>query len=248
MSLFWFSKDKHKELRLYLRRELGIKTSNPELYLEALTHKSAIKNDGRVIHGNERLEYLGDAILGAVVTEYLFALYPQKDEGFLSKMRARIVSRKNLNILAHKIELPEIFKVSEKALLNQKFLHGNAFEALLGALYLDKGYRNSSSIITRAILQKHMDIQTIEQDGLDAKSTLYEWSQKHGKTLSFTVSEDNLPGRTTLYIAQVHIDHTAWAKGAGDTKKDAEQTAAQNTLEDNGFIALNKQLSSDGGY
>lgn len=219
-----------------MQKHLGVRTNNPQIYIEALTHKSAAGDEGDIVHGNERLEYLGDAILGSIAAEYLYRRFEEEDEGFLSKLRAQIVNRKNLNNLADAIHLPDIFQVADQVSTNQKFLFGNAFEALIGAIYLDKGYKSAYKVVAEKIFTK-IDLEEL-QNTHDPKSRLYEWAQQHNQDLRFQVSEIRSGKTVDMYEASVVISGKTWGQGQGTSKKEAEKEAAQNTISNPAFKNL----------
>jgi ribonuclease-3 len=172
---------------------LGFVPGNLSLYRMAFRHKSIAVNVKKgVKNSNERLEFLGDAVLGCVVAEVLFKLYPYKDEGFLTELRSKIVSRVNLNQLARKMGFEQLVEYDNRMVNNtrQGSLLGDAFEALIGAVYLDQGYDFTKNFLINHIIKSHVDIHTLEQTETNFKSKLIEWCQRHSKDISFDLVEN----------------------------------------------------------
>ena len=207
---------------------IGINPGNPELYKHAFIHKSSpIKlSDGSTIN-NERLEYLGDAILDAIVADYLFKIYPQKNEGFLSQMRSKIVKRKTLNHLALKIGLDRF--INTHAPINNcgKHFYGDALEALIGVIYLDKGYRRTKKFIINKIITSHINLNELENTESDFKSRVIEWAQKKYKEIRFESKEEYSDSKTPLFICRIIVINDLVSEGTGNSKKEAEQNAAK---------------------
>lgn len=198
----------------------------------AFTHKSAsiILPKGEVIN-NERLEYLGDAILDAVVADYLFRHYPDKDEGSLTKMRSKMVKRKHLNLLAYRLGLHKLIVSHTHPGNLSKYLYGNAFEALIGAIYVDKGFKKAC-IFIEYILKKNVDLDRLLRSDFDYKSQLIEWAQKNKQELVFE-SKEEIKGDSHIpqFITTIRILNENAGKGTGYSKKEAEQKAAKAALE-----------------
>jgi ribonuclease-3 len=224
---------KHRNTYRSIRAITGITPSNIFCYLQALRHHSASvkihENGSR--DSNERLEFLGDAVLSAVVAELLFKRYPVKDEGFLTEMRSKIVSRESLNALAMKIGLNELVQYDKRALGAQlrNTIFGNALEAFIGAVYLDKGYEAAQQFILRKLFI-HIDIDKIQQTETNFKGRLMEWAQRNAKVVEFEAQE--IPdGKTKIYRVHVLVDKTPMATAENHSKKKAEQMAAEKTFE-----------------
>jgi ribonuclease III len=223
-----------KKLAQKIHNLTGIKPNNISLYQQALRHSSvAVEIKEGVKNSNERLEYLGDAVLGIIVAEYLFKMYPFKGEGFLTKMRSRIVNRAMLNQLATKIGLNELISSDLKG-NRAGSIYGDAFEALIGAIYLDKGFLPTRKFFIERILKLHISIDEIEQTDTDYKSRLLNWGQQEKKKISFDVIDEKGPPHNKLYTVQVMIDGKAFKTFQHHSKRRAEQLAAQLTLEDMG--------------
>lgn len=211
------------------RRIFGTTPDNIELYKLALVHRSAsVKVEGRSIN-NERLEYLGDAVLETIISDYLFIEYPNESEGFLTKTRSKIVSRQSLNGLAVKLGLDRMVIYNATGNFAQKHLFGDCFEALMGALYLDKGYNKVNRIVINDLLPRHIDLADLSQAENDHKSRLIEWCQKSKRTIQFNTEADGEhEGSSPAFISRVLVDDIRVGVGKGSTKKEAEQSAAQN--------------------
>ena len=217
-----------KKLLQQLRKYFGLKPRNLELYKIALIHKSAstVISSGKKVN-NERLEYLGDAVLDAIVAEYLFSNFPNQKEGFLTKMRSRIVSRQSLNNLAIAIGLNKLVITQTNNPLAHKHIFGDALEAFIGAIYLDKGFKVTNHWIVKHLFKKHVDLNDLQQTENDYKSRIIEWAQKHKYTLSFESTEkENGKNNTPLFEAQLFLNHKLMGSGFGSTKKEAEQNAS----------------------
>jgi ribonuclease-3 len=201
----------------------------------AFRHRSVaveIKNGAK--NSNERLEFLGDAILGSVIAELLFKLYPYKDEGFLTEMRSKIVSRANLNQLAKRLGLDEHIEYDNKSIgytSKQGALLGDTFEAMIGAVYMDKGYNFTRNFLLNRIIKPHVDIHTLEQTETNFKSKLIEWCQRHGKDITFEIVPNEEGENTKLFTVQVNVDGENCATGRDYNKKNAEKLAAEKACD-----------------
>lgn len=207
---------------------------NLSLYRLAFRHKSVAQNVKKgVKNSNERLEFLGDAVLGSVVAEVLFKLYPYEDEGFLTELRSKIVSRVNLNQLARKLGFESLIEYDSRVLgsSRQGSLLGDAFEALIGAVYLDKGYNFTRNFLVNHIIKSHIDIHTLEQTETNFKSKLIEWCQRHGKDISFDLISNEEGENTKLFTVQASVDGDIMGLGKEFSKKNAEKLAAEKACE-----------------
>ena len=220
--------------RLLFRRLKSILQFSPrnlKLYQTAFVHKSASKiyADGSMLN-NERLEYLGDAILDAVVAEYLFAIFPKKSEGFLTQLRSKIVNREMLNSLSIETGISQ-FIVSQKKNCSYKYIYGDAFEAFIGAVFLDRGYACTKKFIIKQVVKKHLNLSELVEKETDFKSRLIEWSQKNKKEIEFTcVENEDSTEKLPQFISQIKIADEIIATGTGYSKKEAEQNAAEEAL------------------
>ncbi len=217
-----------------LKNLLGFVPGNLSLYRLAFRHKSAAQSVKKgVKNSNERLEFLGDAVLGSVVAEVLFKMYPYKDEGFLTELRSKIVSRNNLNALAHKLGFEQLIQYDNRMVTStrQGSLLGDAFEALIGAVYLDRGYDFTKSFLINRIIRSHIDIHTLEQTETNFKSKLIEWCQRHGKDVIFELIRNQDGESTKLFTVHVNIDGDVMGLGKEFSKKNAEKLAAEKACE-----------------
>lgn len=223
---------KEKVLCRAFRDMLGFYPHNIGFYQEALMHKSMLAHaKGGTPINNERLEFLGDAVLGAVVGEIVFHHFPRQREGFLTNTRSKIVQRESLGKLATEIGLDKLVRCNEHNQMHNSYLAGNAFEALIGAIYLDRGYSYCKAFITKKILQRLIDIDKLAYQEKNFKSKVLEWCQKHKVTLEFvlldeTKAEDGSP----LFNTKVVINGHECARGRGYSKKESQQKASKNAL------------------
>ncbi|WP_232058368.1 ribonuclease III [Nibribacter ruber] len=211
----------------------GMAPDNLHLYQLAFTHTSFVRlNLKGNQETNERLEFLGDAILGAVVAEYLFKKYPYKDEGFLTEIRSRMVNRESLNGLAMKVGLSTLIKVdTSSGMSRHKFINGNALEALVGAVYLDKGYKQTKTFILDKLVKPHFDLHQLTTTTSNFKSKLIEWAQGQNRSIRFEIIGQKQSGSNTEFTAAVIVDDEAIGTGSGLSKKKAEQAAAEKSME-----------------
>ncbi|HLS93951.1 ribonuclease III [Sphingobacterium allocomposti] len=225
----------HRAYVRKLKNVLGFVPGNIKLYQMAFRHKSVATTikDG-VKNSNERLEFLGDAVLGSVIAELLFKLYPYKDEGFLTELRSKIVSRANLNQLSRKLGFNEFMEYDARMISypnKQSSLLGDAFEAVIGAVYMDKGYRFTKEFLLTRIIKPHVDIHTLEITETNFKSRLIEWCQHLGKEVQF-VQVENPPGESgKLFSVEVIVDGEVCGLGRDFNKKSAEKLAAEKACE-----------------
>jgi ribonuclease-3 len=205
----------------------GFKPGNIRLYEQAFTHRSVAREikDG-VKDSNERLEFLGDAILGSIIADFLFSKYPFKDEGFLTEMRSKMVSRVYLNRLALKIGIDKLISFDSSNKL-YKSICGDTFEALIGAIYLDKGFKFTENIILKRIIRNHVDVEELEIQDLNFKSKLINWAQRSRKSISFDAREESSNENQKLYYVTVLIEGEPKGEGIGFSKKSAEQAASE---------------------
>jgi ribonuclease III len=217
-----------KKLSLALNNIFGFRPKNIALYKLAFRHKSMAQPVGNGFrHSNERLEYLGDAVLGSCVADFLFKKFPYKDEGFLTEIRSRIVSRQNLNALSRKLGIDKLILTSRENQSAGTSILGDAFEAFIGALYLDKGYRFTYRIVVSKIIQNHLDLEELVTKEVNFKSKLIEWSQKEKRELEFEVTEETDQGKKLkVYLVNLRIDKKVVSQGKDYSIKKAEQHAA----------------------
>ncbi|WP_018630487.1 ribonuclease III [Niabella aurantiaca] len=211
-------------LKKQLRNILGFAPDNISLYKTALTHRSLREN---VDENNERLEYLGDAVLSALVADYLFKRYPYQGEGFLTEMRSKMVNRQQLNEVALKMDLKKIAHFNKQDhTLRGSHIFGNTLEALVGAIYLDLGYKKASKWVYNYIIAPHMFMDELESREINHKNKLYGWANKLGKSLEFVTIEEKLENGRRLFTIGAVVDGEIIAQGKAFNKKDASQIAA----------------------
>lgn len=225
--------DKNSLFKKALRLLLGVRPGNLELYKIAFRHASATSMQEQQKPHNERLEYLGDAILGAVVAEFLFKKYPYKDEGFLTEVRSRIVNGEFLNELGKKMGIDALmeFDQRQKGINTHKSMVGDALEALVGALFLDKGFEKAKKFILERIIQNHINIDQLATAEKNHKSRLIEWAQKENRKIRFNIIKEEGTSHSRIFTAEVRLDEQVVAQGQGSSKKKAEQQAAMNAIE-----------------
>lgn len=222
-----------KEFYSFLKSLFEVYPENIKLYEIALIHRSASKQDSQQDWvNNERLEYLGDAILGAIIAEFLYNRYPKKDEGFLTQMRSRLVNRSFLTELTYKTGLNNYIKSNTNNTSENSHIYGDAFEAIIGAFYLDKGYHATKQFIVKKLLPEYVDLTSIQCTNSNFKSQLIEWSQKVKKEISFETTEHPANDiRKPSFISKVRLDNKTISKGAGNSKKEAQQNASEKALK-----------------
>lgn len=235
LKLYRLHLSKDREFIRKLKNILGFVPGNAVLYKMAFRHRSVaklLKNGTK--SSNERLEFLGDAILGSVIAELLFKSYPYKDEGFLTEMRSKIVNRANLNQLARKMGFDRLITFDQKMVNVQTKHHsmlGDAFEALIGAIYLDRGYNFTKEFLLKRIVKPYIDVHTLEQTETNFKSKLIEWCQRQGKDISFELIANTEGDSPKLFTVQTLIDGESFGIGKDYNKKNAEKQAAEKTCE-----------------
>lgn len=221
-----------KSFSRQLKGIIGFRPRNFKLYQLAFVHKSAsqfIFNDTRL--NNERLEFLGDAILDSMVAEYLYKRFPDKEEGFLTQTRSKLVNRDNLNHLAIKLGIGDMI-ISKMSRDNHKSVYGDTLEALIGALYLDKGYEKTRKIVLERIIQSDININRLLTTEIDFKSRVIEWGQKNKKSVSFTSFEEmEEQSNTPVFITHLFVVDDVVGRGSGFSKKESEQNAARQALQ-----------------
>ena len=218
-----------RDFRRQLRNLLGFAPGDLSLYKTALSHRSIREGADE---NNERLEFLGDAVLSSLVAHYLFMRYPYKDEGFLTEMRSKMVNRNQLNDIALKIGFKKITfynRFDNSLKISQIF--GNTLEAVVGAVYLDKGYASTQRWVTLHIINPHFFMQDLENLDINQKNKLYGWANKNGKNLEFETLEEKVENGRRLFTIGAKIDGELVAEAKAFNKKDASQAAAQIAVE-----------------
>jgi ribonuclease-3 len=217
-----------KEFSSGLRKIVGFRTLNLRLYEVAFIHRSASFTlpDGQRIN-NERLEFLGDAVLDMILSDYLFAKFPDASEGFMTKIRSRIVNHEILNQLSVSMGIDKILVSNVNSTNTTMNLHGDALEALIGAVFVDKGYKRTKNIFIGRVFNKYLDLQKIINTDTDYKSLVFEWIQKHKTNLTFEYKEEyDFKLKKSLFSATLLINKEEFGTGQGASKKEAEQEAA----------------------
>ena len=222
---------KEKKFYKLIFQLTGIYPSKLHVYKVAFTHKSAsIHSDRSKRINNERLEFLGDAILAAIIADSLYSYFPYKKEGFLTKMRARIVSREQLNEIALNMGL-QFHIVSQNNINGTKNIYGNALEALIGAIYIDKGYNKTKKFILERIIGKNIDLNKLSITDSDYKSQLIEWAQKNKVEILFNDEEIESTEQNNLYFTSlITLGDQDLGSGKGLSKKEAQQNASKQAL------------------
>ncbi|MFD1062703.1 ribonuclease III [Winogradskyella litorisediminis] len=231
--------DKDGNFFLELERILGFKPKKNAIYKKAFTHRSMNIKDKK---GNpinyERLEFVGDAMLGSVIASYLYSKVPHGDEGYLTKMRSKVVSRQHLNELGKDLQLIDLVQSRIPTTNFGNNIHGNLFEALVGAIYLDKGYKSCEKFIYKKVINPHVDIEKLEGKVISYKSLLIEWCQKEKKTFEYEIYEDTGNDALKHFSVKLKIDEKVISKGRATSKKKAEEKASKRA-----FFAFQREMT-----
>lgn len=232
--------DPDEEFVIAMKNILGYRPRKIEFYKEAFTHSSLKELNSKGYPMNyERLEFLGDAVLGSVIANYLFKKIPKGDEGYLTQMRSKIVSREHLNELGRDLDL---IKFVRSAIPSSHFgenIHGNLFEALIGAIHSDRGYAFTEKFIFRFVIEPYVDIERLEGKITSYKSVLIEWSQKNRKKLKYNVYEDTGNDVLKHFSVKLFIDEDLASKGRATSKKKAEEIASKRA-----YYKLQKEIEN----
>ena len=228
-----------KSFKNWIKSTTGYTPKNLSLYQQAFFHSSiSVKRSGTIV-SNERLEFLGDAVLGAIIADHLFSIYPYKDEGFLTQLRSKIVNGQNLKELALKFGFNHFLKASlTKDEKTKSSAYGDAFEAFIGAVYLDLGYLRTKKFVLSRIVKTHLDVDTLAKTNEDYKSQLQIFCQKNKFKLEYKVLSEEKQDGGKSYLIEVYINEKAYTRFESYSKRVAEQKAAQLTME---------QLSKENG-
>lgn len=214
----------------------GITPGNVHVYRLAFLHSSLAEEQHQ---SNERLEFLGDAILSAIIADYLFQKFPYRDEGYLTDIRSKMVSRTQLNELAHKMGIDRLVQYNKSdSFLSKKSIGGNALEALIGAVYLDGGYELARRFIIKKIVLPHLDVQEVEVNHFNYKSKLLEFAQRTGKNLEYKLLTESRANRHTRFKVAVYVNGEEMGVGEDTNKKNAEKNAAQQAYAKLGIKEL----------
>lgn len=222
-----------REFGSRLKVLLGFRPGNLRIYEIAFIHRSASFNlpDGQRIN-NERLEFLGDSVLDMILSDFLFEKYPEASEGFMTKIRSRIVNRDILNQLAFSMKIDKLLVSNISSGHNTKHLYGDALEALIGAIFLDKGLKKTKRFFIKNVLEKYLDLNTIINTDNDYKSLIFEWVQKKKNNLVFSYNEEyDFVLKKSVFTTILCIDKEEFGKGQGASKKEAEQEASRQAWE-----------------
>jgi ribonuclease-3 len=232
LHTLFFSSDK-KEFATRIHSITGLWPKNLHLYEQAFRHPSALASQGLEKEDSyERLEFLGDSVLGQIVAEYLFKKYPRKDEGFLTEVRSRIVNGESLNKLARKLDLDSLVEFERRnKSVKHSSMYGDTVEALIAAIYLDHGFVKVRSFVLKKLIYNHLDIDHIVLNNSNFKSLLLEWANKNSKTVNFAIIAEEGYGHQRTFTVEVSVEEEAVATGKGNSKKKAEQEASQLALK-----------------
>lgn len=220
--------EQDEEFVIAIKNILGYRPRKVEFYKEAFTHSSLKEmNKNGYAMNYERLEFLGDAVLGSVIANYLFKKIPKGDEGYLTQMRSKIVSREHLNELGKDLKLIKFLRSSIPSDNFGDNIHGNLFEALIGAIHSDRGYSFTEKFIYRFMIEPYVDIERLEGKITSYKSVLIEWSQKNKKKLHYNVYEDTGNDELKHFSVKLFINEEMTSKGRATSKKKAEEIASK---------------------
>jgi ribonuclease-3 len=229
-NLFKPSKSKEElELIGFILKKFGYRPKELKYFFKAITHKSFRNQE--IEFSNERLEFLGDAVLDSVVADFLFVKFEDEDEGYLTRIKSKIVNRKTLSDIGEAMNIRDILRYNQARSINLNTLEGNAFEAILGAIYLDGGYDSVKKSVQNYVFRNYVNINRLLEEEIDFKSKLFIWCQKKKLQLSFDVLKEVNTGSGWVYEVEVEINGKRYGRGKGSAKKLAEQESAKETLE-----------------
>ena len=230
----FLSKKKNSEelisLAAYVAKKTGYRPKNIQLFETAFSHKS-YTNLLEGIRSNERLEFLGDRVIDLIVAEYLFSKFPNKPEGDLTKIKSKIVNRKMLAQIGEEMEMIDYIQYNKGQSININTIVGNAFEALIGAIYLDSDYDITKEVFNSSIIRKYINLTKVMEEEIDFKSTLIIHCQKNKLDIKYQIKEDAEKENEFTYVISAIINNKEWGIGRGKNKKTAEQAASKETLE-----------------
>ena len=240
-DIFHPRSDKDGDFFDALKKILGFKPKNLSIYEEAFTHRSVNETNSNGKRQNyERMEFLGDAMLSAVIASHLYTQVPSGDEGYLTKMRSKVVSREHLNELGRDLNLIRLLKTSIPTEQFGGNIHGNVFEALIGAIYLDRGFKFCEKFIHRRVIKPYVDIERLEGKIISYKSLFIEWCQKNKKPFKFVVYDDTGADELKHFAVRLQLEEDVVAKARATSKKKAEERAAKRA-----FYKLQTKIESD---
>lgn len=225
------SKKSTEELAIikFMIVRFGYRPNDLSLFRKALSHHSIVHNDDQ--NSNERLEFLGDAILDAVVAELLYQKYPGNDEGYLTKLKSKVVNRKSLSEIGERMQIRTLLQYNASRNLNLSSIEGNAFEAIIGAIFLDGGFDKAKKSLQTHVFRKFVDLNKLLEEEVDFKSKLIIWCQKKRLTIAFVVENEAHVDGAWEYTISVHINNREFGIGKANAKKQAEQLAAKQTMD-----------------
>jgi len=240
-NIFKRDSEKNISLTLSLKKIIGFKPGKCVYYEKAFTHRSTNRIDelGNPI-SYERLEFLGDSVLSAVIAHYLFDKTPGEDEGYLTKMRSKVVSREHLNEIGKELELSSLMYTKIPLSQFGENIHGNLFEALTGAVFLDKGYNTCERFIYKTVIHPHINIESLEGKIISYKSFIIEWCQKEKKTFYFEGIEDSGKDQLKHFSVKLRINGTTVAKARATSKKKAEEKVSKRA-----YFALQSKINKN---
>ncbi len=227
-KIFSSRSGKEGEFFSAIKKILGFKPKNISIFEEAFTHRSLNEKNSQGIPQNyERLEFLGDAMLGSVIASHLFKEVPSGDEGYLTKMRSKVVSREHLNELGRDLQLIKLLKTNIPTKQFGGNIHGNIFEALVGAIYLDRGFPYCEKFIYKRVIKPYVDIERLEGKVISYKSLFIEWCQKHKKSFKYVVYDDTGNDELKHFAVKLQLDGKTVGKARATSKKKAEERASK---------------------
>jgi len=230
--LFQFFKKNYHPVSLFIKNVFGFIPKNIFYYELALTHKSAsIYHNKNYSINNERLEFLGDAVLNTIIGEYLFHKFINENEGFLTNLRSKIVNRHSLNEIALKLQIIKMIKQQHDLDVMTSNIPGNALEAIIGAIFVDKGYKFTKQVVLNKIILPYVDWNDLIENETNFKGKILDWCQKNHLTIEFKCEPISTNKKLQGYQAEVFINHRLAGKGQGLTKKEAEQQAAKDAID-----------------
>lgn len=221
---------KDRESYLLLYSILGYVPNDINLYIMAMTHSSSSHSGCKKLSCNERLEFLGDAVLSSVISDYLYSNFEKEREGFLSKSRSNLVCRETLNELAVDIGIEKFLTVCGLPYQHNSYVYGNAFEALVGAIYIDKGYKQCRRFLLDRVFSHHLDVEAMVRLDKNYKSRLIEWGQKRHSDVEFRLVSEELRKEGAYFVSEVYVDGLLCGTGDGFSKRESQQKASRQAL------------------
>lgn len=221
---------KERESYLLLYSILGFVPGSLKPYKMAMTHSSQVGGSGKKLVCNERLEFLGDAVLSSVTADFLYSKFRREREGFLSKSRSNLVCRERMNELAKEIGLDRLVHAYGADNQHNNYVYGNALEALIGAIYIDKGYKHCRNFLLEKVFSRLEDIDAVVRSDKNYKSRLIEWAQKNHKEVLFELVSEELRKEGAFFVSKVRVDGEVRGRGEGFSKRESQQKAAREAL------------------